>query len=123
MRISIIIAIGVLITNCWVALVNASLIRDPFEQPEQLPCNEQTEMLLKQIQVWQFKGVIKQFNDYYQQIWLLSDNQWLAISGDVIPNRLFPWYVQSLFTDKIIWQANLPEYCHDPLLWTMHLTE
>lgn len=123
MKSSIMIGMGLLMINCWIAVANTSFIRDPFEQPDQLSCNEQITTLLKQIQVWKFKGFIKQFDNHFQQIWLVSENQWLAISENVIPNVLFPWHIQSIFTDKIVWQASLSMYCHDVISWTMQLNE
>lgn len=93
-----------------------ALVRDPFTPSYQMPCDEQATNLLKQIQVWQFKGLIKNSDTSYEQLWLSSDNQWLAITAGVIPNVLFPWQIQTLVADKIVWQANLADYCHDVVL-------
>ena len=100
-----------------------ALVRDPFTPSYQMPCDEQATNLLKQIQVWQFKGLIKNSDTSYEQLWLSSDNQWLAITAGVIPNVLFPWQIQTLVADKIVWQANLADYCHDVVLWTMQLNK
>ncbi|OCG13312.1 hypothetical protein A9G24_07775 [Gilliamella sp. App6-5] len=99
------------------------LDRDPFQQNYSVSCSEQTALLLEQIQVWHFKGLMKQIDQQYQQIWLASDNQWLAITDNVVPNVLFPWSVQSLLNDKIMWQADLPDYCHNTVSWTMSFNE
>ncbi|OCG02323.1 hypothetical protein [Gilliamella sp. wkB112] len=103
--------------------IRVALARDPFMQSYQISCDEQATNLLKQIQVWQFKGLIKNSDASYEQLWLFSDNQWLAITARVIPNILFPWQIQTLVTDKIVWQANLADYCHDVVLWTMQLNK
>ncbi|OCG22533.1 hypothetical protein [Gilliamella sp. App4-10] len=100
-----------------------SLERNPFQQNHSVSCSEQTALLLEQIQVWHFRGLMKQIDQNYQQIWLVSDNQWLAITDDKVPNVLFPWYVQSLLNDKIKWQADLPDYCHNNVSWTMPINE
>jgi hypothetical protein len=96
---------------------------DPFQQHYRVSCSEQTTLLLEQIQAWHFRGFMKQIDQNYQQIWLASDNRWLAITDNTVPNVLFPWYVQSSLNDKIIWQADLPDYCHNIVLWTMLLNE
>lgn len=97
--------------------------RDPFLPSQQMACSEQQESLLKQIKVWQFKGIIAQANNSYHQIWLYSENQWLSITDDIVPHVLFPWFIQSLQNNQIIWQANLTNYCHDTVQWMMQLNE
>lgn len=95
--------------------------RDPFLQTIELGCQEQTDLLNKQIQAWQFRGSIECAN--YQQVWLLLDSDWLAITNNNVPHILFPWTIQAVMSDKILWQANLPEYCNHKVLWTMPLTK
>lgn len=115
--------IVLLIFNGWFINARLALARDPFMQSFQMPCKEQATNLLKQIQVWQFKGLIKNNDSSYEQLWLFSDNQWLAITAGIIPNVLFPWQIQTLVADKINWQANLADYCDDVVLWTMQLNK
>ncbi|WP_085246751.1 hypothetical protein [Gilliamella mensalis] len=115
--------IGLLFAICFELKAYMPLERDPFQQNYSVSCSEQIALLLEQIQVWHFKGVMKQPDDYYQQIWLISDNQWLAITNDAVPNVLFPWSVESVLNDKIMWQADLPDYCHNNVSWTMLLNE
>lgn len=119
----IIIGWGLLLIICGAIQANTQINRDPFKQSELLSCDEQADFLLKQIQVWQFKGMIKQSVNSYQQIWLTSQNQWLAITTNTVPNVLFPWQIQSIVSDKVIWQAEMPEHCRDLVLWTMQLNE
>lgn len=101
--------------------VNAdnTLSRDPFNQLFPISCNEQADTLLKQIQSWQLKGMIKQQNSNYHQIWLHSNQQWLTITNKKVPHVLFPWQIQAFLSDKVIWQANLALPCKDSLAWTM----
>jgi hypothetical protein len=108
---------------CFELQANILLESDPFQQHYRVSCSEQTTLLLEQIQAWHFRGFMKQIDPNYQQIWLASDNHWLAITDNTVPNVLFPWYVQSSLNDKIIWQADLPDYCHNIVLWTMLLNE
>jgi hypothetical protein len=115
--------ISLLIVICFELKADVSLERDPFQQNYSVSCSEQTALLLEQIQVWHFRGSMNQIDQNYQQIWLTSENQWLAITDDVVPNVLFPWRLQSLLNDKITWQADLPDYCHSTVSWTMSLNE
>ncbi|NUF27486.1 hypothetical protein GA0061081_101114 [Gilliamella bombicola] len=115
--------IGLCFFICFDLKANMPLERDPFQPYYSVSCSEQTEQLLEQIQIWHFRGVMKQIDQPYQQIWLSSNNQWLAITDDTVPNILFPWHMQSLLNDKIIWQADLPNYCHQTVSWTMPLNE
>ncbi|MWN32761.1 hypothetical protein GQ597_02310 [Gilliamella sp. Pra-s65] len=117
------LCIGLLFFVCFDLKADKPLERDPFQPYYSISCSEQTEQLLEQIQIWHFRGIMKQIDQNYQQIWLVSDNQWLAITDDAVPNVLFPWHVQSLLNDKIIWQANLPDYCHNTVSWTMPINE
>lgn len=109
---------------CYCKIYADQIIRrDPFLPTIELNCQEQTDLLTKQIQVWQFKGTIQGVNSGYQQIWLSTDRDWLAITDNNLPHILFPWTIQAVFSDKILWQANLPEYCNHKVLWTMPLTK
>lgn len=101
--------------------VNADGSRDPFLQKIELGCQEQTDLLNMQIQVWQFRGSIQRVD--YQQLWLSSESDWLAITDNNVPHVLFPWEIETALSDKILWRANLPEYCNDKVLWTMPLTK
>ena len=111
--------ICVLMSYCL--MIHAVDWRDPFLQIIELGCQEQTDLLNKQLQAWQFRGSIQRVN--YQQIWLLSDNDWLAITNNNIPHVLFPWTIQAVLSDKILWQANLSEYCNHKIIWAMPLTK
>ncbi|MCX8655338.1 hypothetical protein J3U08_00835 [Gilliamella sp. B2894] len=111
------------ITHCFNAIAELNFNRDPFVKPTQISCNEQKEILLKQIQAWRFKGFIKQKSHYYPQIWLYSENHWLAINHEVPSHVLFPWFVQSWQNHKIVWQANLTDYCNETIEWMMSLNE
>jgi hypothetical protein len=111
------------IFSCFNTHADNAFSRDPFEQTIALNCQRQTELLNKQIQEWQFKGIIQHIDSDYQQIWLSSDGGWLAITNNAVPHVLFPWMIQAVLSDKILWQANLPEYCHHQVLWTMQLTQ
>ncbi|OCG44286.1 hypothetical protein A9G35_08615 [Gilliamella sp. Choc5-1] len=108
---------------CFDLKADKSLERNPFQPYYSVSCSEQSEQLLEQIQAWHFRGIMKQLDQNYQQIWLTSNNQWLAITDDEVPNVLFPWHVQSLLNNKIIWQADLPDYCHHTISWTMPINE
>lgn len=125
MRSLIVIGLSLLMANFNMVKANIDtvILRDPFAQQNLIPCNEHTNILLQQIQSWQFKGIIVQVDHSYRQIWLASQSQWLSITDNIVPNILFPWQMQSTSADNIVWQANLPEYCHDKILWTMRLNE
>lgn len=112
-----------LIISCFNVIAELNFYRDPFVEPTQTSCNEQKEILLKQIQAWRFKGLIKHKSHYYPQIWLYSENQWLSINQEVQSKVLFPWFLQSWQNHKIVWQANLTDYCHETIEWTMSLNE
>ncbi|OCG07665.1 hypothetical protein A9G13_05455 [Gilliamella sp. wkB178] len=119
----LLVMVLLLIFNGLYINTGLGLVRDPFTPFYQMSCDEQATNLLKQIQVWQFKGLIKNSDASYEQLWLFSDNQWLAITAGVIPNVLFPWQIQTLFTDKIVWHANLADSCEESVLWTMPLNK
>lgn len=112
-----------LIINCFNTIAELNVYRDPFVESKQLSCNEQKEILIKQIQAWQFKGLIQHKSYHFPQIWLYSENQWFAINQEVQSKVLFPWFVQSWQNHKIVWQANLADYCHETIEWTMSLNE
>lgn len=107
-----------LFINSYATLVIA-VLRDPFHQSDRLTCQAQTQMLISQILDWQFIGMVQQSNNQYRQIWLTKDNQWLAITDNLIPNELFPWSIESLQHNKIFWQAQLAHYCPDKVTWIM----
>ena len=119
----LIISYFLLMIYCFNVNADIHLTRDPFLQTINFSCQEQTDLLNKQIQVWQYKGYIHRVENHYQQLWLFSENNWLAITDNTVPHILFPWTVSAVLDDKLLWQASLPNYCNHTVLWTMPLTK
>ncbi|MDF7667891.1 hypothetical protein PT273_08570 [Orbaceae bacterium ESL0727] len=68
-----------------------------------MPCHEQAQALLTQLQAWQLKGIVQIPQERYQKIWLWSQNRWLTVDV-AIDSLLSPNIInqQKVFEEQLL---------------------
>lgn len=97
----------------------SSQLNDPFYHEIQPTCEQLHHHLLEQLQAWQVKGITTSPKDHFQTLWLVSKLDFITVSQNQSPPELQPWQIKSITEKYIIWQAPLPDDCHDSLVWQM----
>jgi len=104
------------------AKISFATVKNPFLLPPKLSCDEQQSQLIAQLNTWQYQGYLGLLSTKQRVApiaWLSNQREWLTINDLVVPIPLMPWLITEISSNHILWQTDLPRYCHQKITVNM----
>jgi len=116
------VLVGAILLLVLQAKISVATVKNPFLSPPKLSCDELQAQLIAQLSAWHYQGYVGLLSAKPRAtsiVWLFNQREWLTINDLVAPIGLLPWLITEISPKHILWQADLPRYCHQKITINM----